>query len=140
LDGGGIIHRGGAAETVLLFKNHRNFLECSSAAAWKKTVSLLKQSAPEKKIVVEAENYEESVLAIDSGADIVQLDKFSLDDFRKAVEYAAAHSPCPIISAAGGLNKDTAALYAAAGAGLIVSSAPFYAKPADIKVSLRCLS
>jgi molybdenum transport protein len=97
----------------------------------------MKENAPEKKIIIEADTYEEAVLSIDAGADVVQLDKFSLADFRKAAEYAASRSPRPLISAAGGVHKDNAALYAAAGADLIVTSAPYYAKPADVKVVLR---
>ncbi|MDR0525465.1 MAG: ModD protein [Spirochaetaceae bacterium] len=138
LDGGGIIHRGGSAETVLLFKNHRNFLDWTgSGSPWETATARLKQKAPEKKIVLEAETYEEAVHCIDARADIVQLDKFSLDDFRKTAEYAANHSPGTLLSAAGGVNQDNAPQYAAAGAGLIVTSAPYYAKPADVKVVLR---
>jgi molybdenum transport protein len=138
LDGGGIIHRGGASETVLLFKNHRNFLDFEgSGKDWKSTVDFLKQKAPEKKIVVEADNYDEALRAVDAGPDVVQLDKFSPEDVRKIAEYAAGRLPRPLIAAAGGVHKDNAAQYAAAGAGLIVTSAPYYAKPADVKTLLR---
>jgi len=137
LDGGGIIHRGGTAETILMFANHRRFLDFSGTAAdWKRVVDMLRAKAPEKKIVVEADTPGEARLACDAGPDILQLDKFPLPDFRATVDYARRQGARCIISAAGGVNKDNAAAYAGAGAGLIVTSAPYYAKPADVKVVL----
>jgi molybdenum transport protein len=138
LDGGGIIHRGGTAETVLLFKNHRNFLDFGGTAAdWKNLVAAMKKNAPEKTIILEAETYEEAVHGIDAKADVIQLDKFSLADFKRVAGYAATQDRPPLISAAGGVNKDNVADYAAAGADMIVTSAPYYAKPADVKVILE---
>jgi molybdenum transport protein len=94
----------------------------------------MKKNAPEKTIILEAETYEEALCGIDAKADVIQLDKFSLTEFKRVADYAAARDRPPLISAAGGVNKDNAADYAAAGADLIVTSAPYYAKPADVKV------
>jgi molybdenum transport protein len=138
LNGGGIIHRGGAAETVLLFANHRRFLAWRGTGEdWSKIVAALRREAPEKKIVVEADNRDEAMLALAAEPDILQLDKFSPRELAPLAEAAARRGSRCIISAAGGVNKDNAAEYAAAGAGLIVSSAPYYAKPADVKVVLE---
>jgi molybdenum transport protein len=138
LNGGGIIHRGGTAETILLFKNHRNFLDFGGAKEeWKKVVADLRSAAPEKKVVVEVESYEEALLALDAEPDILQLDKFSPEELRKTAAAAANRGSRCLISAAGGINKDNAAGYAAAGAQFIVSSAPYYAKPADVKVLIQ---
>jgi molybdenum transport protein len=143
LDGGGIIHRGGAAESVLLFANHRRFMDWGTgggeteAASWKKTVTLLRREAPEKKIVVEADTYDEALLALSAEPDILQLDKFSPQELAKIAALALKLGGRCIVSAAGGVNKDNAAEYAKAGAGLIVSSAPYYAKPADVKVTIK---
>jgi molybdenum transport protein len=137
LNGGGIIHRGGTAETVLLFANHRRFLAWQGTGEnWSKIVAALRREAPEKKIVVEADTCDEALLALAAEPDILQLDKFTLHEVGQIVETAAKRGIRCIISAAGGINKDNAAEYAAAGAGLIVSSAPYYAKPADVKVVL----
>jgi molybdenum transport protein len=137
LDGGGIIHRGGAAETVLLFANHRHFLDWRGTGQdWGKVVEALRREAPEKKIVVEADTPNEAALALAAEPDILQLDKFSPRELGLVAEAAARRGSRCIISAAGGVNKDNAAEYARAGAGLIVSSAPYYAKPADVKVVL----
>ncbi|MDR2160089.1 MAG: ModD protein [Treponema sp.] len=137
LDGGGIIHRGGAAETVLLFANHRRFLDWRGTGQdWGKVVETLRREAPEKKIVVEADTPDEAALALAAEPDILQLDKFTPRELGLIAEAAARRGSRCIISAAGGVNKDNAAEYARAGAGLIVSSAPYYAKPADVKVVL----
>jgi molybdenum transport protein len=137
LNGGGIIHRGGAAETVLLFANHRRFLAWQGTGEdWSRIVAALRREAPEKKIVVEADTRDEALLALAAEPDILQLDKFTPQELRQIVEAAARRESRCVISAAGGVNKDNAAEYAAAGAGLIVSSAPYYAKPADVKVVL----
>ena len=53
LNGGGIIHRAGTAETILVFANHRHFLE--QPVDWCKLVETLRIRAPEKKIVLEAD-------------------------------------------------------------------------------------
>jgi len=135
LNGGGIIHRGGASETILLFANHRAFLNFdNSAEAWKRVVDQLRAEAPEKKIIVEAETMDEVRAALPSQPDIIQLDKVTPAGVREAVELAKGKC---LISAAGGVNVDNAADYAEAGAGLLVTSAPYYAKPADVKVLLR---
>ena len=46
LAAGGIIHRGGCAETVLLFANHRRFL--TNPNDWTNAVARLRSHAPEK--------------------------------------------------------------------------------------------
>jgi molybdenum transport protein len=134
LNGGGIIHRGGASETILLFANHRAFLDFdNSVEAWKQVVGKLKTEAPEKKIIVEAETMDEVRAVIPSLPDIIQLDKFSPAGVREAVDLAEGRC---LISAAGGVTADNAADYAEAGAGLLVTSTPYYAKPSDVKVKL----
>jgi len=134
LNGGGIIHRGSASETILLFANHRAFLDFDhSAEAWKRVVDKLRTEAPEKKIIVEAETMDEVKAALPSLPDIIQLDKCSPADVREAVDLAEGRC---LISAAGGVTADNAADYAEAGAGLLVTSAPYYAKPSDVKVKL----
>lgn len=43
---GGIIHRAGCGETILLFTNHRRF--CPSPDNWQSIIATLRQQAPEK--------------------------------------------------------------------------------------------
>jgi molybdenum transport protein len=45
----------------------------------------------------------------------------------------------PVIAAAGGINAQNAGDYTRAGADTLVTSAPYYAKPAEIQVCLAPL-
>lgn len=130
--GGGIIHRGGTAETILMFANHRRFLK--NPDDWNANVQQLKAAAPEKKIIVEVDSMDEAKAAILANPDIIQLDKFSPEDIVKVI--ALANGRC-LISAAGGVNLENVEIYAATGVPLIVTSSPYYAKAADIKVKLQ---
>lgn len=132
IHGGGIMHRGGTSETVLLFSNHRSFVR--EPDNWAALVQRLRREVPEKKIVVEVDTMEEAYKALEAKPDVLQLDKFKPDDVRSIVLAAAAKSPPYMISAAGGVHIDNIAEYAATGVDLVVSSAPYYARPADVKV------
>lgn len=135
INGGGIIHRGGLSETILLFANHRNFL--SNSSDWKTTIQMLRFHAPEKKIIVEADNYEEALDAMEGEPDILQLDKFTPDDICKIREIIQNKKLITIPSAAGGININNIETYAQTGIPLIVTSSPYYAQPDDIKVVLK---
>lgn len=135
LDGGGIIHRGGTAETILLFSNHRRF--CTDPDDWVAQVARLRSGAPEKTIVVEADTPDEAQLALQARPDILQLDKFSPQQVRSIVAMAAAAGSSTHLSVAGGVNRENAADYAQCGIDLLVTSAPYAASPADIRVVLQ---
>ncbi|MDL2307694.1 ModD protein [Desulfovibrio sp. OttesenSCG-928-C06] len=133
--GGGIIHRGGTAETILLFANHRCFTD--SPADFAAHIAKLKSAAPEKKVIVEADTMDEAKEALKARPDVLQLDKFTPADIEAMVKMAADSAPGCLISMAGGLNKDNIADYARTGAHLAVTSAPYYAKPVDVKVRME---
>lgn len=62
LTAGGLIHRAGCAETILLFANHRHFLHDNQD--WSGAINQLRRHAPEKKIVVEADTPKEAIAAL----------------------------------------------------------------------------
>lgn len=139
LHGGGIMHRGGLSETVLLFAAHRRF--CENPNDFAAHVAALRRAAPEKKIIVEADNMLE-VRDIISAApeflpDVLQLDKFPPRETAEVVALARREAPGVLVAAAGGVNLGNIADYAAAGVELVVSSAPYYAAPLDIKVRME---
>jgi molybdenum transport protein len=131
---GGIIHRAGCAETILLFANHRQF--CAIPTDWQDLVATLRQRAPEKAIIVEADTLDEAIAALLAQPDIVQLDKFTLPDVVTLQSFAAEFAPGCRLSLAGGINLNTVEEYAQTGVALLVTSAPYHAPPADIKVKL----
>jgi molybdenum transport protein len=135
IDGGGILHRAGTAESILLFANHRRF--CAEPDNWEAMVTRLRRAAPEKKVIVEADNVEEALAALNAQADIVQLDKFTPQQFAWVLTQRQVLAPNSLLSAAGGITLLNVADYVRAGAELLVTSAPYYAQPTDIKVWLK---
>lgn len=128
--GGAIPHRLGLSDTVLLFPEHRALMGEDAMAD---SVRRLKQFCPEKKVVVEVSSLDDAQAAAEAGADVIQLEKLPPEQVAMVVERLAGH-PAVLIAAAGGVNAANAAAYAAAGARILVTSAPFSAPPADVKV------
>jgi molybdenum transport protein len=133
LAGGGIMHRLGLSETLLVFAEHRLFLNESPA----QTIERLRQAQPEKKIVVEVANVDEALHWAQAGCDVLQLEKFTPDTVatcRLALASATSQHQ-PLLAAAGGVRADNAAAYVAAGADFLVTSAPYTAAPKDVQVT-----
>lgn len=131
--GGAAMHRLGLSETILVFPEHRAFL---GAETLDQTCARLRRLAPEKKLVIEVKTVDEGVAAAQAGFDVIQAEKFSPEAIGRLVEATRALSPAPVIAAAGGVKADNAAAYVAAGAGLLVTSAPYYAPPCDVSVQI----
>jgi len=131
LAGGAVPHRLGLSETLLVFAEHRAFLDGESATG---VVARLHRRWPERQVVVEVGNEAEAALWIDAGADVIQLEKCSPETVHDVVRHATGRAVK--IAAAGGVNASNAEAYAQAGAHLLVSSAPYNASPRDVAVSL----
>ncbi|MGJ4994518.1 ModD protein [Bradyrhizobium sp. HKCCYLS3077] len=132
--GGAVMHRLGLSETLLVFPEHRAFLDDVPLAD---IAERLRRGAPEKRLVIEVTTIEQAVAAAVAGFDVIQAEKFppaEIGALVKRVETMAALPRRPIIAAAGGVNAGNAADYAAAGADLLVTSAPFLARPRDVQV------
>ena len=126
LAGGASPHRLSLSETLLVFAEHRAFLAESPAA----TLARLRRRWPERSIVVEVADEIEALAW--AGADILQLEKWPVD----AVAALHARLPETRLAAAGGVNAGNAAAYARAGAAILVTSAPYFAGPRDVAVSI----
>ncbi|MGO8954930.1 MAG: ModD protein [Rhodomicrobium sp.] len=131
--GGAVAHRLGLSETILVFAEHRVFLPNASL---KEMAARLRREAPEKKLGIEVDTVPEARAAIDAGFDIVQLEKMPLAEVSAVAEFARASAANVLIAAAGGISPANAGDYVKAGAGLIVSSWPYTAKPADVAVTI----
>jgi molybdenum transport protein len=132
--GGALPHRLGLSETVLVFKQHTVFM--GGLDEFLKGIHGLRGRAPETKIIVEAETAREALQIARAGADVVQVDKLDPGQLMKLVREIRSAKPAVKISAAGGINEDNAAQYAAAGADIIVLSSVYFGKPADIGVQI----
>jgi molybdenum transport protein len=134
LSGGAVPHRLGLSETVLVFAQHRVF---TPDASFTDIVARLRRRVPEKKIVVEADTLAEALAIADASADVVQIDKASPADVAALRQHCEGRTPRPLVAAAGGINAANAADYVRAGADVIVTSAPYTARPLDVKVTME---
>ena len=131
--GGAVAHRLGLSETILVFPEHRVFL---GGANLKAIAARLRREAPEKKRAIEVASLSEAREAIEAGFEIVQLEKMRPSDIAAAAAIARASAANVLVAAAGGITPAEAGDYVRAGAGLIVSSWPYTAKPADVAVTI----
>ncbi len=137
LAGGATPHRLGLSETILIFAEHRSFLEATQP---KETIALVRQAVAEKKIVVEVGSVDEALLWAAAGADVIQTEKFSAQDVATLCRTLGQFPSKPHVAVAGGVNTGNAGDYAAAGADILVTSAPYWAKPCDVAVRLVAVS
>lgn len=132
--GGAMPHRLGLSDYLLVFDAHRALLDPDAPLA--EHFGKLKASAPERRLAAEASTVEEALMLAKAGAEIVQVDKMSPEQVAAVADALARLLPRPLLAAAGGVNASNAAAYAAAGADLLVTSAPYYAPPCDVGVAI----
>ena len=65
---------------------------------------------------------------------IIQCERFTPEVMKAFALKLREMAPGTIINAAGGVNVDNAAVYAQAGVDVLVTSWPYFGKPADIKM------
>lgn len=97
--GGGVNHRFGLYDAILIKENH--ILAAGSIAA---AVAQAKTLHPNVSIEVEVESLNELEQALDTAADIILLDNFSLEMLREAVTINHGRAA---LEASGGVNMDT---------------------------------
>jgi len=139
LAGGGLPHRLGLSETVLIFPQHLAFMGDAGTVGFDVCCQMLdtmRQHAREKKICMEVEDREGAVLAARSGVDIIQIDKMAVAELRETVDAIRSIAPHIAIAIAGGITSANVAVYAATGVDLIVTTFPYFGKPADIAVKM----
>jgi len=137
LTGGASPHRLGLSETVLIFKQHIDFIGGFEALLRK--LPELKVECCEKKILVESCAYEDARALCQAGADGIQFDKISASELGTIVAKLKAEFPQAIFLAAGGVNEENAAAYARTNVDGLVTSSLYHAKPIDIGVKITPL-
>lgn len=135
--GGAMPHRLGLSETILLFAHHRKVYK--SQKKFYSSLTKLKHKAPEKKIVVESNEFDDAINLMNVGADVIQLDKVDLKTIKKVIEYRQHGHKHIKILVAGGINKKNAQEYAALGIDGIVTSALYTAGIANLGSRLEIL-
>jgi len=128
------MHRLGLSETVLVFPEHRGFLGDEPLA---ETVQRLRSAAPEKKLVIEVTTIAAAIAAAEAGFDMIQLEKLAPSDVATLVGLLNGATRRPVVAVAGGVNAANAAAYAQTGADILVTSAPYLARPRDVQVRIH---
>jgi molybdenum transport protein len=128
--GGGFPHRLGLSETILIFKQHLNFLGGINELT--KILKSVKSKACEKKIIAEIENLDQAIELCKNGIDGLQFDKIPCDELKINVDILRNINPSIIILASGGINESNIKEYAKTGVDAIVTTSVYYAKPIDI--------
>ncbi|MFA5214686.1 ModD protein [Sulfuricurvum sp.] len=135
--GGGVAHRLGLSESILVFDYHRIFFANDEAFA--EALRKTKKSNPEKKIVIEVCDIAEALKFAAMGADILQMEKLPLTKLADAVRILRTDYPHITLIATGGISTKNIAEYAGCGVDMIVTSSPYNAQSADIKVRIEPL-
>lgn len=136
--GGATLHRLGLSESLLVFPEHRVFLEHQARGLdW---LSQLRSKERERRLTVEVTTIEQACALAAAGAEALQLEHFSAPAVAECRALLATLGLRPLLLAAGGVTESNAGDYARAGADVLVSSAPYQAPPSDVKVVVRPLA
>lgn len=127
--GGGVNHRIGLFDAVMLKENH--ILAAGSIAA---AVRRARELHPDLPLICEVEALDELEQAIDAGADRVLIDDFSLDLMREAVRVAAGRVPLEV---SGGVTLEAVRRYAETGVDYIsVGALTKHVRAVDLSMRL----
>ena len=130
--GGGVSHRAGLHDAILVKDNHVR-LAGSVAEATRRAVA----AASGREVEVEVERIDQVEDALRAGATLVLLDNFTPEDVKTAVGIVAARVP---VEVSGGITLATVRAYAEAGADLIAVGALTHSAPgADISLEIEPL-
>lgn len=132
--GGGLPHRLGLSETILIFKHHINF--CNNEQELKERINKIKKTHCSKKIFIEAETVQEALFYANLAIDGIQYDKFSTEELQSTVKEIRNSHPHLVHLATGGINEDNIQAYAATGVDGIVTTAVYFSKPLDVGVNI----
>lgn len=129
--GGGINHRTGLYDGVLIKENH-----IAAAGGIARAVSRARSYIPHTmKIEVETETLAEVAEAVEAGADIIMLDNMDLSTMAEAVAFIGGRA---LVEASGGVNLDTVKGIAETGVDIIsVGALTHSARAMDISMLLE---
>lgn len=125
--GGGVNHRIGLYDRVLIKENH--IMAASSITA---AVAQARRLHPKIKVEVETEGLKELAEATAANADIIMLDDYPMEMLREAVKITAGRIP---LEASGGVNLDTVKAIAETGVDFIsVGSITKHVRAVDLSM------
>lgn len=134
LAGGGVAHRLGTYDSILIFEQHREFFD--STEELESGFKALKEKFIEKRVAVEVDSYEDALYFASLGADVLQCEKMEYAELTRCVALKKSY-PHILVMATGGINLSNIREYALCGINAVVTSSPYHAKPQDIKVTMQ---
>lgn len=137
LAGGGLPHRLGLSESILFFEQHRILYPDNQS--FYARIKGFRDTACEKKVVVESHDFDDAIALLEAGVDVLQLDKLTPETIGKIVEHKELHFSHAKILAAGGINLQNITEFAACGVDGIVTSAPYLGGMCSISTKMRPL-
>jgi molybdenum transport protein len=138
ISGKGTVHRLHLSESILIFKQHGNFFPDATSPSV--IIREAKKHTPEKMIIIEVDTPDSIDSVLQLPVDGIQLDKFTPEESRKAVDIIKAVQPNSIVLIAGGINHTNIESYGGCGADVIVTSSMYHGAPFDIGVTIERLS
>lgn len=132
--GGAYPHRLGLSETVLIFKQHMNFLGGVDGLISK--LHEIKTKACEKKIIVEVDSFEDAVKFAKAGIDGLQFDKIQPKELKDIVEQIKNINNNITLIGTGGINLNNIEEYAKTGVDAISTTWVYFGSPVDIGTTI----
>jgi nicotinate-nucleotide pyrophosphorylase (carboxylating) len=130
--GGGANHRMGLWDMALIKDNH-----IAAAGGIAAAVAAVRAADPDLAVEVEVTGPAELGEALASGVDRIMLDNMTVEEMRKAVAVARAHTGAPEIEISGGVTPESLAALAGLGADFVSVGAITHSAPAlDISLEL----
>lgn len=138
LAGGGMLHRLGLSDSILIFDHHTVFFPSFEDLV--RMVPEWKSRACERKIIAEVASLAHAEALAGAGVDGVQFDKVPAWELACNVQRLRTLHPHLLVIAAGGVTESNVAELAATGVDVLATSAVYFGKPADIATSIRPVS
>ncbi|MET7277953.1 carboxylating nicotinate-nucleotide diphosphorylase [Kribbella sp. NPDC005582] len=130
--GGGRNHRMGLSDAALIKDNH-----VIAAGGVAEAFQLVRKAFPEISIEVEVDTIEDTLIAVESGAELILLDNMDVPLLREAVEKVAGRAK---LEASGGLTLDRAREVAETGVDFLAVGALTHSAPVlDIALDLKAV-
>ncbi len=122
--GGGVNHRMGLYDAILIKENH-----VALAGGTAKAIHAARTAQPEMPLEIECRNLDEVAYALGAGADRLLLDNMDPDALRAAVKLRDEHGDNPKLEASGGVNLETVREIAESGVDFISVGALTHSAP-----------
>ena len=133
--GGGVNHRAGLFDAILIKENH-----IAVAGSVAEAVTLVRGAVPSQPIEVECQTTSEVEEALALGVERILLDNMTLDELEESVRLRDAHNTGVFLEASGGVTLETVRQIAETGVNLISVGALTHSAPAlDVSMLIEPL-